>query len=184
MARGDVKYIDSNHDGKSIRARVHWQITVTWKWIGNATPKYSFGFNLNAGYKGFEVSALFQGVAKRQFPISGAAYFFGGNSYFKEHLDHFNAQNPKDIYHVWRMINRLWQPIQATIPPVTCWMQLICSLKNLTVSYSFKPRLVQHIGLSNLRVYVTCDNLFTVSKLPKQFDPGNTESGERMGRRQ
>ena len=44
-------------------------------------------------------------------------------------------------------------------------------LKNLTVSYSFKPQLVQHIGLSNLRVYVTCDNLFTVSKLPKQFDP-------------
>ena len=32
------------------------------KVIGNATPKYSFGINLNLGYKGFSVSTLFQGV--------------------------------------------------------------------------------------------------------------------------
>ena len=44
-------------------------------------------------------------------------------------------------------------------------------LKNLTVSYSFKPQLVEKIGLSNLKVYFTCDNLFTISKLPQQFDP-------------
>lgn len=44
-------------------------------------------------------------------------------------------------------------------------------LKNLTVSYSFKPQLVSHIGLSGLKLYFTCDNLFTVTKLPKQFDP-------------
>ena len=29
----------------------------------------------------------------------------------------------------------------------------------------------KHIGISNLKVYVTCDNLFTITKLPKQFDP-------------
>ena len=44
-------------------------------------------------------------------------------------------------------------------------------LKNLTVSYSSKPQLVEKIGLSNLKVYFTCDNLFTISKLPQQFDP-------------
>lgn len=44
-------------------------------------------------------------------------------------------------------------------------------LKNLMVSYTFKPQLVKNIGLSGLKVYFTCDNLFTITKLPKQFDP-------------
>ena len=169
--RGDVKYIDSNHDGKVDSGKGTLADHGDLKVIGNATPKYSFGFNLNAGYKGFEVSALFQGVAKRQFPISGAAYFFGGNSYFKEHLDHFNAQNPEG--YLPRLTDDK-QTLAANTGYNTTRYLLNAAymrLKNLTVSYSFKPQLVQHIGLSNLRVYVTCDNLFTVSKLPKQFDP-------------
>ena len=44
-------------------------------------------------------------------------------------------------------------------------------LKNLMVSYSFTPKVVRSLGLSNLKVYVTCDNLFTISNLPQQFDP-------------
>lgn len=31
--------------------------------------------------------------------------------------------------------------------------------------------MLKSIGLSNLKVYLTCDNLFTISKLPQQFDP-------------
>ena len=44
-------------------------------------------------------------------------------------------------------------------------------MKNLTVGYTFNKKQLRHIGISNLKVYVTCDNLFTVTKLPKQFDP-------------
>ena len=43
---------------------------------------YSFGINLNVGYKGFEVSTLFQGVAKRDFPLAGSTYLFGGKNFF------------------------------------------------------------------------------------------------------
>ena len=96
---------------------------------------------------------------------------FGGNSYFKEHLDHFNAQNPEG--YLQRLTDDK-QTLAANTGYNTTRYLLNAAymrLKNLTVSYSFKPQLVQHIGLSNLRVYVTCDNLFTVSKLPKQFDP-------------
>ena len=44
-------------------------------------------------------------------------------------------------------------------------------MKNLTVAYTFNKKQLKHIGISNLKVYVTCDNLFTITKLPKQFDP-------------
>ena len=64
------------------------------KIIGNATPKYSFGINLNVGYKGFEISTLLQGVAKRDFPMAASTYLFGGKEWFKEHLDYFSPENP------------------------------------------------------------------------------------------
>ena len=34
-------------------------------------------------------------------------------------------------------------------------------MKNLTVAYTFNKKQLKHIGISNLKVYVTCDNLFT-----------------------
>ena len=39
------------------------------------------------------------------------------------------------------------------------------------VSYNFQPKLVKKMGLENLKVYFTCDNLFTIDNLPDVFDP-------------
>ena len=112
--RGDLKYIDSNGDGRVDGGKGTLADHGDLQIIGNTTPKYSFGINLNLGYKGFEVSTLLQGVAKRDFPISGSNYMFGGNNYnFKEHLDYFSTENPNGY------LPRLtgWKP--PTAPP-TC----------------------------------------------------------------
>ena len=170
--RGDLKYIDSNGDGKVDPGKGTLSDHGDLKVIGNATPKYSFGINLNAGYKGFEVSALFQGVAKRQFPMAGGNYLYGGDCYFKEHLDHFSAQQP-DAY-LPRLVDTNTQDFEANTGYNTTRYLLNAAyirLKNLMVSYTFKPQMLKSIGLSNLNVYLTCDNLFTISKLPQQFDP-------------
>lgn len=169
--RGDLKYIDSDGSGKVDPGKGTLADHGDLKIIGNTTPKYSFGINLNAGYKGFEVSALFQGVAKRQFPMAGGNYLFGGNVYFKEHLDYFNAQHPGG--YLPRLTENVKDKEANTGFNTTRYLlnAAYMRLKNLTVSYSFKPQLVSHIGLSGLKLYFTCDNLFTVTKLPKQFDP-------------
>jgi len=170
--RGDVKYIDSNHDGKVDPGKGTLANHGDLKVIGNATPKYAFGINLNVGYKGFGISALFQGVGKRDFPLAGSQYLFGSNCYFKEHLDHFSPQHP-DGY-----LPRLVMPSEIDYAAnagynTTRYMvnAAYMRMKNLTVSYNFKPALVRALGLSNLRLYFTCDNLFTISKLPAAFDP-------------
>ena len=169
--RGDVKYIDSNGDGKVDPGKGTLADHGDLKVIGNTTPKYSFGINLNAGYKGFGISALFQGVAKRQFPMAGATYLYGGNCYFKEHLDYFNAWHP-DGYLPRLTDNSKDKEVNIGYNTTRYLLNAAyMRLKNLTVSYSFKPQLVEKIGLSNLKVYFTCDNLFTISKLPQQFDP-------------
>ena len=172
--RGDVKYLDSNNDGKVDPGKGTLADHGDLKVIGNATPKYSFGINLNIGYKGFEVSALFQGVAKRDFAVAGAQYLYGSNSYFKGHLDHFSAQHPNGY------LPRLTDPdkdkkdFEVNVGYNTTRYMLNAAymrLKNLMISYTFKPQLLKNIGLNGLKVYFTCDNLFTISKLPKQFDP-------------
>lgn len=43
--------------------------------------------------------------------------------------------------------------------------------KNLTVSYTFDKKMLKALRLENLRLYFTCDNLFTITSLPKSFDP-------------
>lgn len=171
---GDLKYVDTNGDGKINSGEGtladHGDLQV----IGNATPRYSFGVNMNVGYKGFEVSALFQGVAKRDFPITGSNYMFGGNGfYLQEHLDYFNYDNPNGY-----------------LPRLTGWGDdknflgntgynttryllnaAYLRLKNLTISYRFNKNILKHLGLNDLKMYITCDNLFTISGLPNQFDP-------------
>lgn len=64
---GDIMYADLNGDGKiDSGAKTegdHGDLTI----IGNNTPRYLFGLDLNLDYKGFDFRAFFQGVMKRDF---------------------------------------------------------------------------------------------------------------------
>lgn len=169
---GDLKYKDINGDGKVTPGEGTLGNRGDLKVIGNTTPRYSFGFNFRAGYKGVEVSALFQGVAKRDFPMAGSTYLFGGRNFFKEHLDYFSYDNPNGY------LPRLTDPNQVDYKVNTGYNTTryllnaaYMRMKNLTVSYTFQPKVTNYLGLSNLKVYFTCDNLFTISKLKGQFDP-------------
>lgn len=75
------------------------------KRIGNATPRYRIGLNLDAAYKGFDFSIFFQGVLKRDwFFGAGDAYFWGaqGNMWqsacFEDHLDYWTENNTGAYY--------------------------------------------------------------------------------------
>ena len=170
--RGDLKYIDVNGDGKVDAGKGTLSDHGDLRVIGNANPKYSFGINLNVGYKGFEISTLLQGVGKRDFALPGSSYLFGGSNYFKQHLDYFSADNPDGYLPRLGGVNSLDTPVNTGYNTTryllnTAYMRM----KNLTVSYRFDKKLLNSVGIEGLRVYVTCDNLFTISKLPKQFDP-------------
>lgn len=171
--RGDLKYIDSNGDGKvdpgSGTLKDHGDLKI----IGNTTPRYSFGLNWNIGYKGFEVSGLFQGVMKRDYPMAASTYMFGGNSnFFTNHLDYWSVENPGA--YLPRLTRASSQDYNANVGYNTTRYLLNAAymrLKNLMVSYSFNKKITKKMGLENLKVYFTCDNLFTIDNLPDVFDP-------------
>ena len=68
------------------------------KVIGNNTPRYHFGLDLNANYKGFDVRLFFQGVMKRDY-WQGSNIFWGVGQWgmwwstgLKEHEDYFRDE--------------------------------------------------------------------------------------------
>lgn len=169
---GDLKFIDTNRDGRIDPGKGTLSDHGDLKVIGNATPRYSFGLNLDLGYKGFRISALLQGVGKRDFPLAGSTYLFGGKNYFKEHLDYFRTDNP-DAY-----LPRLTDPKTVDYRVNTGFNTTrylvdasYVRLKNLTLSYTFGDMLLEKVHVKNLRLYFTCDNLLTFTRLPKTFDP-------------
>ncbi len=173
LRAGDLRYIDTNGDGRISPGKGTLNDHGDLKIIGNATPRYSFGINLSFGYKGFEISSLWQGVGKRQFPIAGSTYMFSGNeNFFKEHLDFFRENNtnaflPRPtltddaIYKMNTGYNTTRYLLDASY----------IRLKNLTISYTFNKDLLSKIYMSNLKLYLSIDNLFTFDKLPNAFDP-------------
>jgi hypothetical protein len=73
---GDIMYANIDGvDGISPGGRTltdHGDLKV----IGNSTPRYLFGIDLTADWKGFDVRAFFQGVGKRD--VWNGSYFFWG----------------------------------------------------------------------------------------------------------
>ncbi len=172
---GDLRYEDVNGDGAVNPGKGtlddHGDLTV----IGNATPRFSFGINLAVGYRGLEVSALLQGVGKRDFPMAGSTYLFGGRNYFKDHLDHFSEDNPSG----W--LPRLtdgtgagdqdWKVNTGYNTSRYLLNAAYVRLKNLMVSYTFADGLLKKMRLKGLKIYFSCDNLLTLDALPSAFDP-------------
>ena len=76
LAAGDVMYKDKNNDKRisagSKTLSDHGDLTV----IGNSTPRYHFGIDLTANWKGFDIRAFFQGIMKRDY-WQGSPFFFG-----------------------------------------------------------------------------------------------------------
>lgn len=169
---GDLKYLDTNGDGKVNPGKGTLSDHGDLQIIGNTTPRYSFGFNFKVGYKGLELSTFLQGVMKRDFPMTGSTYLFGGRNFFQQHLDYFSYDNPNGY------LPRLSDPVQTDYQVNTGYNTsrylmnaAYLRMKNIMLSYTFANTMVSKLGLQNLRVYVTADNLFTISSLPGQFDP-------------
>ena len=57
---GDIKYIDKDGDGKISAPN-------DLEYLGTTTPRYTFGLNLTAAWKGFDLGVLLQGVRQKKF---------------------------------------------------------------------------------------------------------------------
>lgn len=145
------------------------------KRIGNSTPRYLAGLNLDVTWKGFDFSVFFQGVLKRDWYFSaGQAYFWGaqGNLWqsaaFKEHMDYWTPENT-DAYYPKPYLGGIQKNQQTQTRYLQDASYIRC--KNIQFGYSLPQSILRPAGLSNCRIYVSCDNLFTLTSLSDIFDP-------------
>ena len=148
---GDVKYVDVNHDGV-----INASDKVD---LGNGLPKYTFGFNVNLAWKGFDLSANF----------TGAAGFQIAQSY--RNPDSSQANYSRRILKRWTGEGTSNEIPRVTYGDVGNWLFSdlylqdgdYIRLQNLTMGYDFK-KLISWKGLSKMRLYFQVQNLFTLTK--------------------
>lgn len=138
--------------------------------LGNPTPKAIYGFNANASYRGFELAILFQGVYGNKV-FDGAGSFLSANGRYEDNstVDQLARwRNPGDITSIPQA--RLYQNNGAQSSSRFLYDGSYLRLKTLTVAYNFPSSLVSRWSITNLRLYVTGQNLLTFTDY-KGWDP-------------
>lgn len=179
---GDIMFADLDGDHKVNNGENTADKPGDLRIIGNSTPRYNFGLNIDAAYKGFDVKVFFQGTLKRDFAIdAGNAPFWGASGISKwqalgltNHLDYFRADAD----------NPLGQNLDSYYPRVswsgsrnnyvqTRYLQnaAYCRLKNLTIGYTLPQNVTRNIYVQALRFFVSAENLFTITNFTDAADP-------------
>ena len=181
-AAGDIMYIDQNDDGVINDGDNTLADHGDKVLLGNKTPRYNFGLNLDAAYKGFDLKIFFQGTLKRDYmpdPNAAGMMFWGAVGYwqtnfFEPHMDFFrpadttsplgpnvNAYYPRPLED-----NKNSQAQDRYLQNAA-----YCRLKNVTLGYTLPSHLTKKFFVNNLRFFVSAENLFTITSLCDTFDP-------------
>lgn len=190
-AAGDIMYADlDGNPGITEGARTledHGDLKV----IGNSTPRYFFGIDLSADWKGFDMRCFFQGVMKRDY-FQNTGHFWGvyAGTYrsrgFDVHNDYFRAEPVGlpgheipanlDAYYPRPIMNDGTSMNHRTQTRYLLDASYI-RLKNLQLGYTLPSAWMQKAGLSKCRVFVSGENLWTGTSLTKLFDPETINGG-------
>jgi hypothetical protein len=174
-SRGDVRYKDLNGDGKIDWGKNTLDDPGDRKVIGNNTPRYSFGVNMNAEYKGFDATLFLQGVGKRDFWTGDTDLFWGivGSTWFDngfiQQYDRWSENNPDGYYPKYYFSGQMSKNMQTQTRYLSNAAYL--RVKNLQLGYSLSAPLLKYINCQKLRFFVNVENLATLTKMIKSIDP-------------
>lgn len=150
---GDFRWTDINNDG---------QITDEDRtMIGKGVPDWTFGFNLSLEWRGFDFSAFLQGQL--------------GNDVFNvsRRTDLGSINLPKNILNRWTGEGSTNEAPRFQITSANenyrvsdFWLEdgSFVRMRNIQLGYTLPARVTKYAGLSRVRVYASCDNLFTLTK--------------------
>lgn len=163
---GDLWYQDVNGDGK-----IDGSDQV--RYGHNTSPSFVFGFDLSAGYKGFNIMANIQGTGSRQTYVSSVVQGAEGERRldFKFQNDFWTPSNPDATFP--RPGNKSLND-NNNYASSDFWARNsnYVRLKSLTISYDFKQSLLRkEAWIQNLTLFASGINLFAVGPSVKYGDP-------------
>lgn len=182
---GDIMYTDLNNDGVISKGANTVDDPGDRRIIGNSTPRFRFGLNLGLEWKGLDFSMFWQGVAKRDLWLSGPTFWgIVGDEWqstgLKGHMDYYRSEdttspfgaNTDAYYPKIHMTKTMNQQTQTRYLRNGAYARL----KNIQVGYTFPSEITNKLRMQKLRMYVSAENVLTITSLPNGYDPETTYS--------
>jgi TonB-linked SusC/RagA family outer membrane protein len=181
---GDFIFKDTNGDGV-INALDQTRETYQ---INGGNPPLSFGFGFNVNYKGFDLRADFTGGSLYTFEQTSSGFSSATGAYMREWLPNRNTSQYlfdnssyySDIFdrNSAIIVGKYPLLLQTNPAPNTNfnhggWQTNITyvRVRNLQIGYTVPFSVLKPLSLTNLRVYVAAQNLYTFSNIPGKIDP-------------
>lgn len=157
---GDFRYKDLNDDG------VINSLDRTM--IGDPNPDFVFGLNFTADYGNFDLTVFFQGVMGNQIFNGTRRYDLPSSNWEASVKDRWNGPDTSNEFPRLTISD----PNGNFSKPSSFYIEdgSYLRLKNITLGYTFNSIVVSDWKVSKVRLYLTAQNLLTVTKY-KGFDP-------------
>lgn len=133
--------------------------------LGNYNPDYTIGFFNSFSYKNFDLSFMIQCVqgleifnSARSFLLNGEGWGNGAKDLYK---NYFSETNPNGKYARPSVAtaDKLYEKSSYMVEDGS-----FIRFNNITLGYNFSKTFIAKVGLKGLRVYVTAQNPFTITK--------------------
>ena len=191
---GDIMYADIDGDGRISAGERTMHDHGDLKILGNNTPRYQFGIDLNATWYGVDLRIFFQGVMKRDYWQS-SSYFWGANTdawwsaALVQHLDFYRDENSLLVQRgIMEANTDAYYPRPSfdngggrgrNHQPQSRYLQnaAYIRLKNIQIGYTFPDKWMSKAHIQKLRLYFSAENIWTGTSLAKMFDPETIDGG-------
>lgn len=159
---GDVRFIDMNSDG-IINASDR-------TYIGDPNPQFIYGLSNSFTYKSFDLSIFLQGVYGNK--------IFNANNIYQESMSIAENQTERTLSR-WEgpgtsnyMPRAIYGDPNQNNRVSTRYIEdgTYLRIKNISLGYTFNSTRLKKIKLSSLRLYLSCQNLYTFTDY-SGFDP-------------
>ena len=145
--------------------------------LGNSLPRYQYGGQINASWRGIDLSMAFQGVGSQ-----------------KSYLDRAMVEPLRNNYGNIPAIleGKYWSPFNTDEQNANAFYPRLSSvsknnnyatsdhwifdggyfrMKNITLGYTLPQQWTRYIGIDRTRFYVSASDLFCISDFPDGWDP-------------
>jgi len=157
---GDFKWVDTDGDGSITDADKQF--------LGSNIPKYTYGLTLNLDYKGFDFMAFAQGAAGSKIFQGLRRLDVGNANYQTEALGRWVGEGTSNDYP--RLTNNDTNGNFGKMSDFYLENGDYLRLKLVQLGYSLPIDAASKIGASKIRLYLTGENLLTLTKYTG-YDP-------------
>lgn len=164
---GDIKYRDVNEDGQITELD---QVPIGYP----TTPEIVYGFGFSAGYKGFDLSAFFQGLGRESFWIDAHAtapfvpYLYKNeilpgkpeNQLLKAYADDHWSEDHQNVYALWPRLSTTSIGNDNNSQTSTWFMRngAFLRLKQVEIGYTLPAQISKKLYMKDFRVYFNSTN--------------------------